>query len=219
MCCKILVASSSSDLILVLETNFISMQPDLVRRPEFDANATEECWYLITTCLFSLIIRWSSSSQILVFTINTFCRQRNQSALSSKVKSQQRLMFFFNDTTNYVYVNKLNKYKQSWVTECHISHFSGNDLNRPGGPEHLGNTEEANNTADDKRAPPSSLPNNKVPISQPPRRSRDYSWRLAGATECSATCGKGKSHHSSDVFSPRNKSPNSKKVSLKIDWV
>lgn len=125
---------------------------------------------------------------------------------------------FFNDTTNYVYVNKLNKHKQSWVTECHISHVSGNDLNRPGGPEDLGNTEETSNAADDKRAPPSSLPNNKVPMSQPPRRSRDYSWRLAGATECSATCGKGKSHHSSDVFSPRNKSPNSKKVSLKIGW-
>lgn len=70
----------------------------------------------------------------------------------------------------------------------------GNNLNGPNGPELLGNTEENNNAAGDEREPSASLPNNKVPVSQPPRRSRDYSWRLAGATECSATCGKGSRH-------------------------
>ncbi|XP_044029932.1 thrombospondin type-1 domain-containing protein 4-like isoform X2 [Siniperca chuatsi] len=32
---------------------------------------------------------------------------------------------------------------------------------------------------------------NQVPVVQPPRRPREYNWKLAGATECSASCGKG----------------------------
>lgn len=176
----------------------------------FDTCAFEDLQYLKTIWFFSLFIRWSSSSQILVFTINTFSRQRNQSALSSKVKTQ------------------LSRWH--WVQYFSLCQFfcvcvSGNNLNGPNGPELLGNTEENNNAAGDEREPSASLPNNKVPVSQPPRRSRDYSWRLAGATECSATCGKGKSHQSSDVFSfqndwnPRNIGSYSQIVNCKIDSV
>uniref|UniRef100_A0AAX7T0L4 PLAC domain-containing protein n=1 Tax=Astatotilapia calliptera TaxID=8154 RepID=A0AAX7T0L4_ASTCA len=32
---------------------------------------------------------------------------------------------------------------------------------------------------------------NQVPSVQPPRREREYNWKLTGATECSASCGKG----------------------------
>ncbi|XP_037395591.1 thrombospondin type-1 domain-containing protein 4 isoform X3 [Pygocentrus nattereri] len=34
-------------------------------------------------------------------------------------------------------------------------------------------------------------PDNQVPAAQPPRRSREYNWKLTGMTDCSASCGKG----------------------------
>ncbi|XP_049457802.1 thrombospondin type-1 domain-containing protein 4-like isoform X2 [Epinephelus fuscoguttatus] len=41
---------------------------------------------------------------------------------------------------------------------------------------------------------PPRLPDNQVPVVQPPRREREYNWKLAGTTECSASCGKGFRH-------------------------
>uniref|UniRef100_A0A0F7Z9G5 Thrombospondin type-1 domain-containing protein 4 n=1 Tax=Crotalus adamanteus TaxID=8729 RepID=A0A0F7Z9G5_CROAD len=38
---------------------------------------------------------------------------------------------------------------------------------------------------------PSQVPDNQVPVGQPPRRSREHNWKQTGTTECSATCGKG----------------------------
>lgn len=38
---------------------------------------------------------------------------------------------------------------------------------------------------------PSQVPDNQVPVGQPPRRSREHNWKQIGMTECSATCGKG----------------------------
>uniref|UniRef100_A0A8C8F6Y9 PLAC domain-containing protein n=1 Tax=Oncorhynchus tshawytscha TaxID=74940 RepID=A0A8C8F6Y9_ONCTS len=35
------------------------------------------------------------------------------------------------------------------------------------------------------------VPNNQVPAVLPPRRQREYNWKLSGATECSASCGRG----------------------------
>lgn len=72
-------------------------------------------------------------------------------------------------------------------------HVSGNDVSGHGEHDHDGNTRENNNAAGDQREPSPPLPDNKVPVSQPPRRARDYNWKLAGATECSVSCGKGES--------------------------
>uniref|UniRef100_A0A8C6PYN8 Thrombospondin type 1 domain containing 4 n=1 Tax=Nothobranchius furzeri TaxID=105023 RepID=A0A8C6PYN8_NOTFU len=41
----------------------------------------------------------------------------------------------------------------------------------------------------DHRNPP-RRPDNQVPVVQPPRREREYNWKMTGATECSASCGK-----------------------------
>lgn len=38
---------------------------------------------------------------------------------------------------------------------------------------------------------PSHLPDNHVPVVQPPRRHREYNWKQLGVTECTTTCGKG----------------------------
>ncbi|XP_041842873.1 thrombospondin type-1 domain-containing protein 4-like isoform X2 [Melanotaenia boesemani] len=38
---------------------------------------------------------------------------------------------------------------------------------------------------------PPHLPDNQVPAVQPPRREQEYNWKVTGATECSASCGKG----------------------------
>ncbi|XP_069078460.1 thrombospondin type-1 domain-containing protein 4 isoform X2 [Pleurodeles waltl] len=38
---------------------------------------------------------------------------------------------------------------------------------------------------------PSHLPDNHVPLVQPPRRHREYNWKQLGVTECTTTCGKG----------------------------
>ncbi|XP_017284203.1 thrombospondin type-1 domain-containing protein 4 [Kryptolebias marmoratus] len=55
---------------------------------------------------------------------------------------------------------------------------------------HNDTQQENSNSAGEGRHPP-HLPDNQVPAVQPPRRERDYNWKQAGATECSATCGKG----------------------------
>ncbi|XP_064192169.1 thrombospondin type-1 domain-containing protein 4-like isoform X1 [Anguilla rostrata] len=41
------------------------------------------------------------------------------------------------------------------------------------------------------RGYPPQIPDNQVPVPQPPRRQREHSWKLMGTTDCSATCGRG----------------------------
>lgn len=65
-------------------------------------------------------------------------------------------------------------------------HVSGNNMNGQSGYNH-----HNNNAANGDRESPLPLPDNKVPVIQPPRRTREYNWKLAGSTECSASCGKG----------------------------
>ncbi|XP_031704205.1 thrombospondin type-1 domain-containing protein 4 [Anarrhichthys ocellatus] len=70
----------------------------------------------------------------------------------------------------------------------------GNAVNGQGGYDHHSNThQERFNPAGGGREPP-RLPENQVPAAQPPKRERQYNWKLAGATECSASCGKGFRH-------------------------
>ncbi|XP_026148771.1 thrombospondin type-1 domain-containing protein 4 [Mastacembelus armatus] len=67
----------------------------------------------------------------------------------------------------------------------------GNTVNGQGGFDHNSNTHQENfNQAGGGRYPP-LLPDNQVPVAPPSRRERDYNWKLTGATECSASCGKG----------------------------
>ncbi|XP_031137469.1 thrombospondin type-1 domain-containing protein 4 isoform X2 [Sander lucioperca] len=67
----------------------------------------------------------------------------------------------------------------------------GNTVNGQGGYDHHINTHQENfNSAGGGWDPP-RLPDNQVPAVQPPRQEREYNWKLAGATECSASCGKG----------------------------
>lgn len=68
-------------------------------------------------------------------------------------------------------------------------------MNGQGGYDHHSNNHQENfNPAGAGRDPP-RLPDNQVPVVQPPRRVREYNWKLAGATECSASCGKGQSNY------------------------
>ncbi|XP_039649904.1 thrombospondin type-1 domain-containing protein 4-like isoform X1 [Perca fluviatilis] len=68
---------------------------------------------------------------------------------------------------------------------------AGNTVNGQGGYDHHSNTHQENfNPAGGGWDPP-RLPDNQVPAVQPPRQEREYNWKLAGATECSASCGKG----------------------------
>ncbi|XP_054588579.1 thrombospondin type-1 domain-containing protein 4 isoform X2 [Nothobranchius furzeri] len=53
---------------------------------------------------------------------------------------------------------------------------------------HDGHEQQENSTSG--RNPP-RRPDNQVPVVQPPRREREYNWKMTGATECSASCGKG----------------------------
>lgn len=70
-------------------------------------------------------------------------------------------------------------------------HALGNTVNGQGGYDHHSNIHQENfNPAGGGRYPP-HLPDNQVPVAQPPRREREYNWKLAGATDCSASCGKG----------------------------
>ncbi|XP_072321443.1 thrombospondin type-1 domain-containing protein 4-like isoform X1 [Eucyclogobius newberryi] len=68
-------------------------------------------------------------------------------------------------------------------TDAHANNKQeGNDLNRDF--QHSKEGEERG------RYSP-RLPDNQVPPVMPPRRDREYRWKLAGSTECSASCGKG----------------------------
>lgn len=65
-------------------------------------------------------------------------------------------------------------------------------MNGHGGYDHPSTTHQENfNPAGGGRYPP-HLPDNQVPAVQPPRREREYNWKQSGATECSASCGKGR---------------------------
>lgn len=66
-------------------------------------------------------------------------------------------------------------------------------MNGQGGFDYPSNTQENFNTAGGGTDPP--VPDKKVPVIQPPRRTREYNWKLAGASECSASCGKGQASY------------------------
>ncbi|XP_042342790.1 thrombospondin type-1 domain-containing protein 4-like [Plectropomus leopardus] len=66
----------------------------------------------------------------------------------------------------------------------------GNTVNGQGGYDHSNTHQENLNPAGGGWHPP-RRPDNQVPVVQPPRREREYNWKLAGTTECSASCGKG----------------------------
>lgn len=75
-------------------------------------------------------------------------------------------------------------------------------MNGQGGYDHHPNPHQDNFTpAGGGRPPPPPLPDNQVPFVQPPRRTREYNWKLAGTTECSASCGKGQWHNLSILYS------------------
>ncbi|KAM4602356.1 thrombospondin type-1 domain-containing protein 4 [Polymixia lowei] len=78
------------------------------------------------------------------------------------------------------------------VTPQHPNHRpDGNTVNGQGGYDHHSNThQEGYDSAGGGRYTP-RIPDNQVPVVQPPRRQREYNWKLAGSTECSASCGKG----------------------------
>ncbi|XP_034061061.1 thrombospondin type-1 domain-containing protein 4-like [Gymnodraco acuticeps] len=67
----------------------------------------------------------------------------------------------------------------------------GNAVNGQGGYDNHRNTHQENYTPAGGGRDPPRLPDNQVPAVQPPRRPRDYNWKMAGTTECSASCGKG----------------------------
>ncbi|XP_064838017.1 thrombospondin type-1 domain-containing protein 4-like isoform X1 [Oncorhynchus masou masou] len=67
----------------------------------------------------------------------------------------------------------------------------GNTLHGQSGIDHRGNpNQEGYDPAGGSKYPP-QVPNNQVPAVQPPKRQREYNWKLSGATECSASCGRG----------------------------
>ncbi|XP_036951161.1 thrombospondin type-1 domain-containing protein 4-like isoform X2 [Acanthopagrus latus] len=66
----------------------------------------------------------------------------------------------------------------------------GNAVNGQG-YDHDSDTHQENFHPSGGGRDPPPLPDNQVPVVQPPRRPREYNWKLAGATECSASCGKG----------------------------
>ncbi|KAK2853521.1 hypothetical protein Q5P01_006182 [Channa striata] len=67
----------------------------------------------------------------------------------------------------------------------------GNTVNGQGEYDHHSNTHQENSNPTDRGRYPPHLPNNQVPAPPPPRREREYNWKMAGATECSTSCGKG----------------------------
>lgn len=99
----------------------------------------------------------------------------------------------------YKYLKTVLKYSTNLLFSVHLNscvHVLGNAVNRQSGYDHHGNTQENFDAAGGGRDP-HTLPNNKLPVIQPPRRTRDYNWKQAGATECSASCGKGQANYSS----------------------
>ncbi|XP_030579021.1 thrombospondin type-1 domain-containing protein 4 [Archocentrus centrarchus] len=72
------------------------------------------------------------------------------------------------------------------------SHTSeGNGVNGQDGYDQQSNTQQENFNSAGSGRYPSRPTENQVPSVQPPRREREYNWKLTGATECSASCGKG----------------------------
>ncbi|KAK5936204.1 hypothetical protein CgunFtcFv8_027669, partial [Champsocephalus gunnari] len=67
----------------------------------------------------------------------------------------------------------------------------GNAVNGQGGYDNHRNTHQENYTPAGGGRDPPRLPDHQVPAVQPPRRPRDYNWKMAGTTECSASCGTG----------------------------
>ncbi|XP_045071767.1 thrombospondin type-1 domain-containing protein 4-like isoform X2 [Coregonus clupeaformis] len=67
----------------------------------------------------------------------------------------------------------------------------GNTLHGQGGNDHHGNPNQEGYDPAGGGKYPTQVPNNQVPAVQPPRRQREYNWKLSGATECSASCGRG----------------------------
>lgn len=67
-----------------------------------------------------------------------------------------------------------------------------NTVTGQGGYDHHSNARQENvDTAGGGRYP-TRLPDNQVPVIQPPRREREHNWKMTGVTECSASCGKGR---------------------------
>ncbi|XP_071257323.1 thrombospondin type-1 domain-containing protein 4-like isoform X2 [Salvelinus alpinus] len=67
----------------------------------------------------------------------------------------------------------------------------GNTLHGQSGNDHRGNpNQEGYDPAGVGKYPP-QVPNKQVPAVHPPKRQREYNWKLSGATECSASCGRG----------------------------
>ncbi|KAJ7994938.1 hypothetical protein DPEC_G00254720 [Dallia pectoralis] len=67
----------------------------------------------------------------------------------------------------------------------------GNTLHEQGGYDQRGNPNPKGYDPAGGGKYPSQVPENQVPAVQPPRKRKEYNWKLAGATECSASCGKG----------------------------
>ncbi|XP_055010812.1 thrombospondin type-1 domain-containing protein 4 [Boleophthalmus pectinirostris] len=67
----------------------------------------------------------------------------------------------------------------------------GNGLNREGGFSHHNNVFPHSREGEEIGRYSPRLPDNQVTAVLPPRQDREYSWKLAGSTECSASCGKG----------------------------
>ncbi|XP_063335441.1 thrombospondin type-1 domain-containing protein 4-like isoform X1 [Pelmatolapia mariae] len=65
----------------------------------------------------------------------------------------------------------------------------GNAVNGQDGYDQQNHQENFNSAGSGRYSPPPT--ENQVPSVQPPRREREYNWKLTGATECSASCGKG----------------------------
>lgn len=70
-------------------------------------------------------------------------------------------------------------------------HVSGNTVNGQGGYDQHSNTHQENLKPPGGGSYPPRFPDNQVPAAPPPRREREYNWKLAGATQCSVSCGKG----------------------------
>ncbi|XP_062327135.1 thrombospondin type-1 domain-containing protein 4-like isoform X1 [Osmerus eperlanus] len=70
----------------------------------------------------------------------------------------------------------------------------GNTLDGQGGYNHRNPHPEGYEPTGGGSRYPSQIPDNQVPLAPPPRRQRDYNWKLSGTTECSASCGRGSRH-------------------------
>ncbi|XP_076012058.1 thrombospondin type-1 domain-containing protein 4 [Genypterus blacodes] len=67
----------------------------------------------------------------------------------------------------------------------------GNSVNVQGGYDHHSNTHQEGNNQGGGGGYPPHVPESQAPTAQLPRREREYNWKMAGTTECSASCGKG----------------------------